>query len=243
MNEVVADWTSAFQPAQSEAERLYIMASGKAVHMPMSGPGPDAQQAPPRPTGLRRITTWGSNKDAKPQDTEPPPPRTQRIPSTTSLASSDRSAQLSRQSSRSNLGQPTDFTTATLGQTTPGGLSRMTPSYTPSREKGDYFGHQSQREYQNGSAATTPMSTASYSSSAIAKKKPPPPPPPKKRIPAPVEYVVAVHTYPGGQPGDLAFNEGDRIKIVKKTATMDDWWEGELNGLKGSFPANYTRKE
>ncbi|KAH6688948.1 SH3 domain signaling protein [Plectosphaerella plurivora] len=237
MDEVVADWSSAFQPAMSEAERLYIMASGKAVHMPMSGGEKLSQPSAPRPTGLRRITTWGSNKEKPGQDTEPPPPRTQRIGSTTSLASSDRSAQLSRQSSRSNLGQPTDFTTATLGQTTPGGLGRLTPSYTPSREKSDYFGHQTQQ--QNGSVATTPMSTGSI---IAAKKKPPPPPPPKKRIPAAAEYVIAVHTYPGGQPGDLAFNEGDRIKIIKKTATMDDWWEGEVNGQKGSFPANYTKK-
>lgn len=241
MNEVVAEWTSAFQPAQSEAEGLYTMASGKAVRMPMSGPDPSASQpAAPRPTGLRRITTWGSSKEKPQQEAEAPPPRTQRIGSTTSLASSERSAQLSRQSSRSNIGMPTDFTTATQS-TTPGGLGRLTPGYTPSREKGDYFGHQSQQQ-QNGSAATTPMSSASYASSAIAKKKPPPPPPPKKRIQAPVaEYVVAVHTYPGGQQGDLAFNEGDRIKIVKKTATMDDWWEGELNGLRGSFPANYCK--
>lgn len=44
-----------------------------------------------------------------------------------------------------------------------------------------------------------------------------------------------------GGPGDLSFREGDRIKIVKKTQTDQDWWIGELGGIKGSFPANYCK--
>lgn len=243
MNEVVAEWTSAFQPVQGDAESLHTMLNGKAIRQPMSsGMEGSSGTAGPRPSGLRRITTWGSSKE-KQSDSEAPPPRTARIGSTTSLQStqsSEPSSQLSRQSSRSTLGHPTDFTTATVGQQTPG-ASRLTPGYTPSRDKMDYFGHSSQQQ-NNGSVATTPMSSASYSSNgAIAKKKPPPPPPPKKRITAPVEYVIAEHNYAGGQAGDLSFNEGDKIKIIKKTATMQDWWEGELNGLKGHFPANYCR--
>lgn len=238
MDEVVADWTAAFQPAQADAEAFHTMLNGKAIRMPMSSGMEASSTSGPRPSGLRRITTWGSSKE-KQSDSEAPPPRTARIGSSTSLAlsnpSSDRSEQLSRQSSRSTLGHATDFTTATMGQQTPGS-SRITPGYTPSREKSDYFGHQS---LQNGSGTSTPMSTAS--NGAIAKKKPPPPPPPKKRIQAPVEYVIAEHTYAGGQPGDLSFNEGDRIKITKKTGTMQDWWEGEVNGMKGNFPANYCR--
>ena len=91
--------------------------------------------------------------------------------------------------------------------------------------------------------------TSSYASSpsgsyfqqaAIAKKKPPPPPP--KRIGS-SNCLIAVALYPfdGQSQGDLSFNEGDRIKVVKKTDSTDDWWEGELNGVKGSFPANYCK--
>jgi amphiphysin len=30
---------------------------------------------------------------------------------------------------------------------------------------------------------------------------------------------------------------------MKKTGSTDDWWEGELNGVVGSFPANYVKVE
>lgn len=75
----------------------------------------------------------------------------------------------------------------------------------------------------------------------MAKKKPPPPPP--KRIPSgkPEEWVVAQYDFTGQGAGDLSFREGDRIKIVKKTQTDQDWWTGEVGGKKGSFPANYCK--
>lgn len=41
--------------------------------------------------------------------------------------------------------------------------------------------------------------------------------------------------------GDLSFRDGDRIRIVKKTDSVDDWWDGELNGMTGCFPANYVK--
>ncbi len=77
-----------------------------------------------------------------------------------------------------------------------------------------------------------------------ARKKPPPPPPPPKRIPTsrgPDEFVVALFAFAGQSDGDLSFAEGDRIKIVKKTGTDQDWWVGEVNGARGNFPANYCR--
>jgi hypothetical protein len=74
------------------------------------------------------------------------------------------------------------------------------------------------------------------------KKKPPPPPPPKRfASSAPDEFVIAQYAFTGQGQGDLSFREGDRIKIVKKTGTDQDWWVGELNGAKGSFPANYCK--
>lgn len=84
---------------------------------------------------------------------------------------------------------------------------------------------------------------ASAIAAAAGKKKPPPPPPPKKNLALrqPDEFVVAQYDFSGQGEGDLSFREGDRIRIVKKTATDQDWWVGELNGVKGSFPANYCR--
>jgi hypothetical protein len=36
--------------------------------------------------------------------------------------------------------------------------------------------------------------------------------------------------------GDLSFKTGDRIEIVEKTASAEDWWTGKLNGQQGVFP-------
>lgn len=68
----------------------------------------------------------------------------------------------------------------------------------------------------------------------IAKKKRPPPPP------RGASFVTALYDFNGHQNGDLVFREGDRIKIITKTQSTDDWWEGELRGVKGQFPANYV---
>lgn len=52
--------------------------------------------------------------------------------------------------------------------------------------------------------------------------------------------VTAVHPFTGQQPGDLSFNAGDRITVVTKTDSQYDWWEGELKGQVGIFPANFV---
>uniref|UniRef100_A0A3Q2YL91 SH3 domain-containing YSC84-like protein 1 n=1 Tax=Hippocampus comes TaxID=109280 RepID=A0A3Q2YL91_HIPCM len=52
--------------------------------------------------------------------------------------------------------------------------------------------------------------------------------------------VTAVHAFAGQQPGDLSFKPGDRITIITKTENQYDWWEGQLDGRKGIFPANYV---
>jgi hypothetical protein len=36
--------------------------------------------------------------------------------------------------------------------------------------------------------------------------------------------------------GDLSFNAGDRIELVEKTQSAEDWWTGRLNGQQGVFP-------
>jgi hypothetical protein len=92
-----------------------------------------------------------------------------------------------------------------------------------------------------------PSSTSSYtggypSPQAIAaKKKPPPPPPPKKVGSFHGEYVTAMYDFDSQNDGDLSFREGDKIRVIKKTNSSQDWWEGELRGYKGSFPANYVK--
>jgi amphiphysin len=76
---------------------------------------------------------------------------------------------------------------------------------------------------------------------AAGKKKPPPPPPPKKIGSFHAQYVTAMYDFDSHTAGDLSFREGDRIKVIKKTESSQDWWEGEVNGARGSFPANYCK--
>lgn len=53
--------------------------------------------------------------------------------------------------------------------------------------------------------------------------------------------MVAQYDFVGQGDGDLSFSTGDRIRVVKKTGTDQDWWQGELNNAQGSFPANYCQ--
>lgn len=41
--------------------------------------------------------------------------------------------------------------------------------------------------------------------------------------------------------GDLSFNAGDRIELVEKTESAEDWWTGRLNGVQGVFPGMSAR--
>lgn len=100
----------------------------------------------------------------------------------------------------------------------------------------------------------TPPAPVSASAAVVAKKAPPPPPPlkPKPKIAPKPQYVVALYdftaqvstrsilwhllTCPAQADGDLSFQAGDRIEIVEKSASSEDWWTGKLNGQQGVFP-------
>ncbi|KAJ2994391.1 hypothetical protein NUW58_g1573 [Xylaria curta] len=242
MDEVIAAWSASYEPAKRDFESLACIATGKAVRQPMRLPDDLSVQdrgqsvSPSASTltvnGPRRSSSGLISSNGNMQ-----PARPNRIPSTT-MSSPQPSPVLSpRPFIGANL-TPTDFTTASrLGEQLTPAVSSNSP-----RPRSDYFYN------RPPSTASTAVSTVSINSSAsgasfvAAKKKPPPPPPPKKIISRqPEEFVVALYTYTGQGTGDLSFREGDRIKIVKKTDTLDDWWEGELGGVKGSFPANYCK--
>ncbi|KAK4696255.1 hypothetical protein P7C70_g8409, partial [Phenoliferia sp. Uapishka_3] len=99
-----------------------------------------------------------------------------------------------------------------------------------------------------GSYATDPAPPpyttggAAASSSLGAKRAPPPPPAPKPRPGAPgITYVTALYDYAATAEGDLSFAAGDKIQLVKKTDSAEDWWTGKLNGQEGVFPGNYVQ--
>ncbi|KAH0590190.1 Protein hob1 [Termitomyces sp. J132] len=83
---------------------------------------------------------------------------------------------------------------------------------------------------------------ASGASSAAATKRTPPPPPLKPKPKPQVQYVVALYDFAAQAEGDLSFNTGDRIEIVERTASTEDWWTGRLNGQQGVFPGNYVQE-
>jgi len=44
-----------------------------------------------------------------------------------------------------------------------------------------------------------------------------------------------IHLSPKAE-GDLSFSVGDKIEIVERTNSAEDWWTGRLNGAQGVFP-------
>ncbi|CAK5279876.1 unnamed protein product [Mycena citricolor] len=90
----------------------------------------------------------------------------------------------------------------------------------------------------SSAAAAPPPYTAG---STVTKKGPPPPPPLKPKPKPAVQYVVALYDFVAQADGDLSFNTGDRIEIVERGASADDWWTGRLNGQQGVFPGNYVQ--
>lgn len=80
--------------------------------------------------------------------------------------------------------------------------------------------------------------------SGASKRAPPPPPPlkPKPGAKAEVKYVTALYDFIAQADGDLDFKVGDRIELVERTASSEDWWTGRVNGRTGVFPGNYVQE-
>ncbi|GJN92551.1 hypothetical protein Rhopal_005581-T1 [Rhodotorula paludigena] len=74
---------------------------------------------------------------------------------------------------------------------------------------------------------------------AAAGKRAPPPPPGRPGVKA--DFVTALYDYEATAEGDLSFAAGDRIEIVKRTDSANDWWTGRVHGREGAFPGNYVQ--
>jgi len=53
------------------------------------------------------------------------------------------------------------------------------------------------------------------------------------------EMCVAMFSYTSTEPGDLTFNQGDVITLLK---TDGEWWTGSMDGQTGIFPCTYCKK-
>lgn len=73
-----------------------------------------------------------------------------------------------------------------------------------------------------------------------------------------MDTCVALYDYAATAEGDLTFSAGDRIELITKTDSAEDWWVGRVigggagngntgygntgeEGTEGNFPANYVR--
>jgi amphiphysin len=164
---------------------------------------------------------------------------TQRIISTSKMIQANRSA------GGSGLGRSTSITTSSSSNSM---SSRALP---PSRMASSASSFSKKAPPPPPSLGASHAPPPPYSPSqgaattAAAAKRAPPPPPPLKPKPKPAEpavhYVVALYDFEAQADGDLSFNTGDRIEIVEKTESAEDWWTGRLNGQQGVFPGNYVQ--
>jgi hypothetical protein len=233
--EIVRTFEADFTSLRLEAESgIMMLAKGKAVHQPMAyGEKSKSYTGLNIRNGIQNRRTTSQTKTST--IARPRPAVEEREPS-------PEAPPVANIASRPRIPASNSFTKSPSGLLSPDYGSTGTSPSLSAIQQTDYFApasHTSSHIPRRPSATSMASST---SISSIASKKKPPPPPPPKRIPSQqFEYVTALYDFAGQGDGDLSFSEGDRIKIVKKTGSTNDWWEGELRGVKGSFPANYCQ--
>lgn len=226
MDEVIRIWETAWKPRQKEMEAMPMIASGKAVRKSFSTddvhnqkPGTNGHRRPSHPTSYSRATSVSPARPNMAPSSQPSMPRLSHSPSSASLLT------------------PSNETAVTSPSPSTSAYQTPASGYAPAGPNADYFSRD-RHTSNSGSQPTTPGGSATLLSGLANKKKPPPPPP---RIPSHhYQFVTALYDFGGQGDGDLAFKEGDKIKVLKKTDSTDDWWQGELKGVKGMFPANYV---
>ncbi|RMD40663.1 hypothetical protein DV735_g4485, partial [Chaetothyriales sp. CBS 134920] len=223
MDEVIRTWSDVFKPLQTEVESLPLLVNGKAVRSSM-------QLEPERELGtLHRVRTRTPSAVSLRSHSVSPARALTPSPSYEMGLRAKRSA-----ARLSTAMPPSDAATSTVYGTP---LSTPLSSSAASASTVDYF---AVRGRQASATSNHSMSSVNMTA-AIAVKKKPPPPPPRAPSQQPFAFVTALYDFGGQGEGDLVFREGDRIKVLKSTERKDDWWQGELRGVKGSFPANYCQ--
>ncbi|CAH2351446.1 reduced viability upon starvation protein 167 [[Candida] railenensis] len=105
------------------------------------------------------------------------------------------------------------------GAPSPAGYAAATPQYTGTPAYG------------------TPQSTGTAATPVSA----PIPQPVVPAAPASTATCTALYDYNAQAQGDLTFTAGSVIEIVERTADVNGWWTGRLNGQTGVFPGNYVQ--
>ncbi|ORY32784.1 hypothetical protein BCR39DRAFT_464181 [Naematelia encephala] len=116
------------------------------------------------------------------------------------------------------------------------------PSFLDRKDSSGSYGTAKADSPVGARTLAPPPYTSTASSSSITKKAPPPPPLARKPS-SNVVYATAIFDFEAQAEGDLSFSAGDRIEIIERTDSPDDWWTGKLNGRTGIFPGTYTQVE
>ncbi|GAD97367.1 SH3 domain containing protein [Paecilomyces variotii No. 5] len=214
MDEIIQVFETDFLPVQQEIENFNCIANAKSRQQSAHG-------------GSRRPSSHAESKPAL----SPLSAGAARIPSSPSFSTKPRITSNPSPSASAYL-TPSSVSDSDYSN------SQSTPAFSPAAPKSDYFARDRQP------SAGTPGSSGFLSPGSGTNvmgfvKKKPPPPPPSRAASSPAIFVTALYDFGGQGAGDLAFREGDRIRVLKRTESTDDWWQGELRGVKGSFPANY----
>ncbi|KAI0296673.1 BAR-domain-containing protein [Russula brevipes] len=163
---------------------------------------------------------------------------TQRFISTSKLVSQNRAASGAPTSVGRSASIASTSTTTSRGLSSSGSLVKKAPPPPPA----PFGSAKSSAASTSSSYAAPPPPYTASAAAAAATKRAPPPPPPLKPKPAPVKYVVALFDFAAQADGDLDFKVGDRIEVVERTQSTDDWWTGRLDGRTGVFPGNYVQE-
>ncbi|XP_059047288.1 intersectin-2-like [Achroia grisella] len=54
------------------------------------------------------------------------------------------------------------------------------------------------------------------------------------------DFYIAAYPYVSAEPGDLTFEGGERIEVMRRDG---DWWTGRIGNRTGIFPSNYVTKD
>ncbi|KAK2459248.1 hypothetical protein APHAL10511_008725 [Amanita phalloides] len=96
--------------------------------------------------------------------------------------------------------------------------------------------------YQQPASTVVPASPTSPTPTRTASTATPSITAPTSPISTPNSTIVtrvrALHTFEPTEPGELAFDKGDIIRVVDRG--YKDWWRGQLKGRTGIFPVNYV---
>ncbi|KAL4933164.1 BAR and SH3 domain-containing protein [Aspergillus undulatus] len=214
LDKTVDQWEQAYHPVQEQIESFATIANGKIVR---SSAQTSNERRPSNPlSSLNRLRS--SNN----------------VPTQQSQPEHDAKPSLG---ARSKSYASTHSIPPLNKDTLPG---KSTASLLESRTPSSHSIPPIQQHTNTASPPIIPLASKPSLSALAGKKKPPPPPPKPRSASSNMTFVTALYDFGGQGAGDLVFQEGDRIRVLKRTDSTDDWWEGELHGVKGSFPANYV---